>query len=452
MTRLEVRLDGTDSCTIGWFSIMPSTQRYLSVTESLPASNARLPGVASLTVDGIIEPTILSHALTTLAAQYPLLRGQIVRDDTGFLLRIIEDQNPTLTVRHGAEDVVLAEINTPLQLDRQVVRTVLSHDGTNSTVTLAMDHSVTDGRLTATMLYRLLENYTMLAAGNAPPPTSTDDLPPPLDSMLAGQFSDEEIATFITQTLARTERSPVATLPALAAASENTAPSDFAVRTIAFTAQATTEILTTAKKNGVFAHGLISGAILAALRAQLEPATEPMTLSVASPVDLRDRLTPALAPDAQLCCVGRVWVFVTTSHPADPFALGRQIITQLHTAIGNDDPQKWILAMNHLNAVLMSPTSVGISDLGRLATPPTPSGIQVTASRVLATYPGSMPLIFANSTGGRLTLDLVYHRSFLTDQQMTNLANDIESTFGSCHSEHRSLASGFRLNNAANWN
>jgi phenolphthiocerol/phthiocerol/phthiodiolone dimycocerosyl transferase len=420
---------------------MPSTQRYLSVTESLFASSASLPGVASFTVDGIIEPTILNRALTTLAAQYPVLRGQIVRDNTGFLLRI-EDQIPTLTVHHGAEDTTLAEINTPLQLDRQVARTVLSRDGANSTITLAMDHSVADGRLTVTLLYKLLDNYTMLAAGNTPPPTPPDDLPPPLDTRLAGQFSDEEIATFITQTL--TKKSPVATLPTLAAARENTAPSGFAVRTIAFTAQATTEILTTAKKNALFAHGLISGAILAALRAQLEPATEPLTLAIASPVDLRDRLTPPLAPDAQLCCIGRVWVFVTTPHPADPLALGRQIITQLHTAIGNGDPQKWILAKNHLDAVLMPPTSVGISDLGRLPTPPTPRGIRVTASRALGTYPGPIPLIFVSITGGRLTLDLVYDRSLLTDQQMTDLANGIELTLGSCHSEHRSLASGFR--------
>jgi hypothetical protein len=311
-----------------------------------------------------------------------------------------------------------------------------------------MDHSVTDGRLITTLLHKLLDNYTTLAAGNTPPSPSTDDLPPPLDTRLAGQFSDEEIATFITQTVALTEQSPVATLPTLAAASENTTPSGFAVRTIAFTAQATTEILTTAKKNALFAHGLISGAILAALRAQLERATEPITLAISLPVDLRDRLTPPLAPDAQLSCVGRVWVSVTTPHPADPLMLGRQIITRVHTAIGNDDPQKSIVAMNHLNTVRMPPTSVVISDIGRLATPPTPSGMQVTANRVLIAYPGPTPLIIVSITGGRLTLDLVYNRSFLIDQQMTDLANGIELTLGSCHSEHRSLASGFRASSS----
>jgi NRPS condensation-like uncharacterized protein len=326
---------------------MPSRQRYLSVSESLSASSA-WHVVASLTVDGIIEPTILSRALTILAAQYPLLRGQIIRDDTGFLLRIIEDQFPTLTVHHGVEgasgDVLLAEINTPLQLDRQVVRTALSHDGTNSTIMLVIDHSVTDGRLLATLLHKLLDNYTTLAVGNTPPPTPPDDLPPSLDTMLAGQFSDEEIATFITQTVALTEQSPPARLPTLTAARENTTPSGTAVRNITFTTQATTEILTTAKKNGLSAHGLISGAILAALRAQLEPATEPLTLAVTCSVDLRHRLIPPVAPDAQLCCGGIVTVFVTTPHPADPLALGGQITTQLHTAIDHGEPKKFILA------------------------------------------------------------------------------------------------------------
>jgi phenolphthiocerol/phthiocerol/phthiodiolone dimycocerosyl transferase len=407
---------------------MPSTQRYLSVSESLSASSARPPIVASLTVDGVIEPTILSRALAILAAQSPLLRSQIVRDDTGFLLRIIEDQVPTLTVHHGAEDTVLAEINTPLQLDRQVVRTVLSHDGTNSTVTLAMDHSVTDGRLLANLMHKLLDNYTTLAAGDTPHQTSPEGLPPSLDSRLAGQFSDEEIATFITQTVARTEQSPPATLPTLAATGENATPSGFAVRNITFTAQATTDILTTSQKNGLPAHGLISGAVLAALRAQLEPATEPLTLAVTSPVDLRDRLIPPVAPDAELCCSGVVTVLVTTPHPADPLALGRQITTQGYTALDHCEPQKWILARSRLNTPLMLPASVGISNLGQLATPPTPPGIQVTVNRFLGAAPRSFPAIAVSITDGRLTLDLGYNRSFLTDQQMTNLANGITST------------------------
>ncbi|MBV9010704.1 MAG: hypothetical protein JO272_01425 [Pseudonocardiales bacterium] len=407
---------------------MPSTQRYLSVTESMFASIAGPPVVTSLAVDGAIEPTILGRALSTLAAQYPLLRGQIVRDDAGFLLRILEDQTPTLTIHHGTEDVALTEINTPLRLDRQVARATLAGNGTTSTITLGMDHSVTDGGLLVALMYKLLDNYTTLAAGDTPQQTSPDDLPPSLDTMLAGQFSDEEIATFITQTAARTEHSPPATLPTLAAVRENATPSDFAVHNITLTAQAMTDILTTAQKNGLPAHGLISGAILAALRAQLEPATEPLTLALTSTVNLRDRLIPPLAPDAQLCCSGVVPVFVTTPHPADPLALGRQITTQLYTAIDRCEPQKFILAWNRLNAVLRPPTSVAISNLGQLDTPPTPPGIQVTANRFLGPVPGSVPLIWTHITDGRLTLDLGYNRSFLTDQQMTNLANGIRST------------------------
>lgn len=406
---------------------MPSMQRYLSVAESMFVSISRPPIVASLTVDGVIEPDILSRALTTLAAQYPLLRGQIVRDDTGFLLRIIEDQIPTLAVHHGAEDTVLAEINTPLQLDRQVARTVLECNDTNSTITLAMDHSVSDGCLLTSLMHKLLDNYTTLAARNTLPPTPPNDVPPSLDTMLAGQFSDEEIAAFITQTAVLTEQSSPATLPTLTAARENATPSDFAVRNIAFTAQATTKILTTAK-NGLSAHGLISGAIVTALQAQLEPATEPLALALTFTVNLRDRLIPPVAPDAQLWCVGVVWVLVTTPRPADPLALGRQITTQVHAAIDHGDPQKWVLARNRLNALLIPPTSVVITNLGRLDTPPTPRGIQVIANRVLSSAPGSIPLILASTTDGRLTLDLCYNRSFLTDQQMANLANGITST------------------------
>lgn len=409
---------------------MLSTQRYLSVTESLLASVGRPPIVASVTVDAVLEPTILSRALTTLAAQYPLLRGQILQDDTGSLLRIAEDQIPGLTIHHGAEDkskdVVLVEINTPLPLNQQVVRTALSRDGTNSTITLAMDHSVADGRLLVTLIHKLLDNYTILVTGKTPRQTSVADLPPSLETRLAGQFSDEEIAGFITQTVSLAEQFPVVTLPALAAARENTTSFDFAVRNIVFTAQATTEILITAKENGMSAHGLISGVILAALRAQLKPATEPITLAVGSGVDLRHRLIPPVAPDAQQCCASGVSVLVTAPHPTDLIALGRQITTRVHAAINNSDPQKLILAMKHLNAFVTAPASIGVTNLGQLAIPPTPSGIRVIANRILGPSKGSIPLIYVNTTDGRLTLDLAYNRSFLTDQQMTDLANGIE--------------------------
>jgi phenolphthiocerol/phthiocerol/phthiodiolone dimycocerosyl transferase len=410
---------------------MPSTQRYLSVIESLTL-DTRSTAVASVTVDGVIKPTILSRALTTLAARYPLLRSQIIRDDTGFLLRIIEGQTPTLMVHRGAEDVLLAELNTPLRLDRQVVRTVLSHDGTNSTITLSIDHSFADGCLIAALLNELLGNYTTLAAGMTPGRMPTEDFPPSLDTRLAGQFSHEEIATFITQTtVALTKQPRPARLPSLAATNANTAPPDFAVRNITFTAQTTTKIFTITKKKGLTTHGLICGAILAALRARLEPATEPITLAVKSPVNLRRRLIPPITPNAQLSCLGGVTVFVTAPHPADALALGRQITTQIHTAIDNGDPQKWILARNHSDAILKPSTSVTVSNLGRLATPPTPSGIEITASRFLTTFPEPIPLIIAHTASGRLTLDLVYDRSFLTDQQMADLANGIEITLGS---------------------
>jgi hypothetical protein len=119
--------------------------------------------------------------------------------------------------------------------------------------------------------------------------------------------------------------------------------------------------LITAKENGMSAHGLISGVILAALRARLELATEPITLAVSSPIDLRHRLSPSVAPDAQLCGASAVVVFVTAPHPADPLALGRQVTTRVHTAIDNGDPQKWVTAMSHPDLVLRPSTSAIVS-------------------------------------------------------------------------------------------
>ena len=411
---------------------MSIMQRYLSVIESLNASSTRPPGVASLTVDGIIEPTILSAALTALAVRYPVLRGQILRDDNGFLLRISEDEIPTLrTIDGSAEDVLLAEVNAPLPIDRQVARTVLSHDGTSSTITFCADHSIADGYLIASLLYELLDNYTLLAAGDTPRLTPSGDLFPSLDTMLADRFSEEEIVTFMAKTVAVAEQSSATLLPSLASGAE-IMPFVFAVRNISFTARTTTEILIVAKKNGLSAHSLISGAVLAALRAQLKPADEPITLAVACPVDLRRRLIPPIALNAQLCCVGRVSVYVSTSHPADPRVLGRQIMAQVRAAIDNGDPEKWILAMNHGGDAIAIPLpSVVVSNLGRLATPPTPSKIKVVACRVLTAYPGPIPLIFVNTTKSRLTLDMVYDRSFLTDQQMSLLGDDIKSTLNS---------------------
>ncbi|MBF6327701.1 phthiocerol/phthiodiolone dimycocerosyl transferase family protein [Nocardia transvalensis] len=390
-------------------------QRYLSPGESNLLTLGVGPVVAQARIDGAVDPETLRRALDLLAVEYPLLGSRIVEDGDGYLLQSAAGEGPSLTDAAIDDDPFTLELNTPVPREHELARAGVFRDGGDGVVSLAIDHSAADGRLTTTLLRKLLGYYAALAEGQVPNPAPGHGLESPLEARLDARYGTEE-------DFGAPEQIAPAMLPTPALGRPVPAQR-FGVGHLSQGRRATTALTQRARADGLTMNGLLSGIVATALSDVVDGP-----IAFMFPVDLRSRLRPALRPDAQLLSVGPIHTVVATTEQPDAIDLGRQITTQVRTAIDEALPQKSILAMKARDrSGPETLPSMTISNLGRLDTPPLPPGAGLRAVRFGTTFPQPSPILFASSTDGRLDLDLVYDRTYFTDEQMTGLTAGIQA-------------------------
>ncbi|WP_189061739.1 phthiocerol/phthiodiolone dimycocerosyl transferase family protein [Longimycelium tulufanense] len=385
---------------------------------------------------------MLERALTMLTSKHALLRTRIVRDRRRYLVRVIDDFTPELVVRHNDTDPFLTLANEPWRAERSVFRAVLSLDnringhvqGPGGTLLLAIDHAVTDGRSKQAMLEELWDHYTTLASGGDLRPRRSNDLGNPTETRLAGRFSAQDLATFTADFEDRLARVEPAALPTAAAPDLNQTPT-FGLIPIPLDRDQTTSLVATARASGFSVHAMLSGAILVAFRKHLTPSTGRLHLAELVPIDLRPRLTPPLAANTLTQCVSMITVGGAVTEQDDPLTVGRMIAGELNHAIESDEILKMVLLPRSWPLFFMfkrtNVATVLVSNLGVVPKPVTPSAVHITSVRNFALPRGPLPAIFVRTMDGRLSGDLVYNHAYFTDDQMTQLANDIEANLTS---------------------
>ncbi|MFG1791233.1 hypothetical protein [Nocardia sp. NPDC049149] len=389
-------------------------QRYLSPGEaSLLRENVGAV-VAQARIGGVVEPSILEQALATLADAYPLLRSRIVDEAKGYLLQYAAGAGPSLRVVDTDDDPFTLELNTVLAHEREVARAALFRHAGDSVVSLAIHHSVADGRLTTTLLHTLLGYYTAAAEGRAPTQVRGRGLQPSLDELLAGHQSTEEFPASPSQLTP-------ALLPTLALGLPVPAQR-FGVGQLSMDRRTTTALKRQAHANNITVTGLLSGTAAAALSVVVDG-----TISITFLVDLRSRLQPPLRPDDELLAIGYAMAVVSTAQ-ADSVEYAREIATQLKASVDQGLPQRLILALNtEPDQPTPGMASMAVSNLGLLDTPPLPTGAELRSVRFGTTVPQPSPFLFASTTDGQLELDLVYDRTYFTDEQMAQFVTGIRT-------------------------
>ncbi|ANN16105.1 hypothetical protein SD37_10955 [Amycolatopsis orientalis] len=356
-------------------------ERALSASEKGLAGSGVGPVFAIARVSGTVDARILADALEILATENPLLRGKVVGDRLH-----VGNHGPELVV--GGD--LLSEITA---LRPGVARALLS----GAEVVLGVDHAFADGRFCVTMLDRLLSHYRELAAGRSVGPGPARPLEQPLDVRLRGRYHRFDDLP---------EPPPlVARLPA-----GRTDATGYGVRTVLFGWTTTTGLITAARRTGLSVHALLGGILTAALYAELELG--PLPLLVTSSVDLRRRLARPVRPDAGLNCIGDLPAVLTG--PADPVGFGRQLLSQVRSALAGEVPQRrFAMVFCGPGAQgAFTPASLAISNLGRLDPP---EGLGVTSIRFFTTAPGPTPLVFVTTVDGRLTIDVTYDRAQVSE-------------------------------------
>jgi len=118
---------------------------------------------------------------------------------------------------------------------------------------------------------------------------------------------------------------------------------------------------------------------------------------------------------------------VTIYEDSDPIDVGGQVGRQIHTAIGQRLPERQLVACP--DAIEVRGTACLISNVGHVAIPPTPQGIQITALRFFCIpHAANPPNFFVTTVRGRLAVDLPYSPLFYTHEEMRQLASEVDRT------------------------
>lgn len=380
--------------------------RYLSPSEAL-FLHSNMPAVCLLELDGgVVDADVLSEAFAALAAENPILRSKITRDDQGALLQAEPAPRP-LAVSSDVANPGESEANNPLEPDRALARLTLYRQGMRSTIAMAVHHCVADGLLLNVLAERLLTYYARLVTGDALHPVPCDSFHEPLDNLVPTDLPPLPLPTFDTVT---TLQEP---------ASDSTAHGT-GVLSVQFDEADTAAILASGKQDGLSPFGLLCGTAAASICSEQADPDAAHTMTVWSLIGLRTRLAQPVAPDANIFCSGMAILPLRSEGQPDPVDLGRQAMAELNSALEQQIPQRVVPMIGKMGPMVFPTISMVVSNVGRMPAPPLPGGLRLLAHRGIVPpdqNATSVSLIMI-TTGGRLGLDVVYSRAALSDSRI----------------------------------
>ncbi|GGV23528.1 acyltransferase [Kitasatospora herbaricolor] len=413
--------------------------RKLSPAETLYVSASRSRAVLTCQIRGDVDEKLLTAAFDVKVARHPSLRSRVGLVDGAPALVPLAGEAPALLVRQAGPSAFAEEMNTPLSADGPLVRAVLLRGSGEHTFVLSVDHTVTDGHSALALHDALWRTYAELADGAEPPdarqerwPDAATDLLPPC--------SAAEIAEHLARRVEQSKRGPIAFLPYEAAVAGAGPGGDgtgqrVQVQRVLLESEATARLVRYARAAGLSVHGLVSGALLVALRRRIGGLPGPRALGCLSPVDLRGRVNPPIGREVMIPAVTGFLDILEVRADDDPLELGREVLAHLRTAIERGDfvPETHILPEVIGNPALLA-TSLIVTNLGSVPGPPAPPGLELTGMRLIPVreqyYPqaGQGPLMACvTSFDGRLAIELPYSTECFGHGQIAGIRADVEA-------------------------
>ncbi|GGY60621.1 condensation domain-containing protein [Streptomyces tanashiensis] len=412
-------------------------RRKLSLSEILYVGEIRTLATTVCTIRGEVDEELLAAAFAAKVAEHRSLRSRVTRDgDEVFLELLDEDELPRLEVRPAGPTDLTDQLNRPLPAGGPLVRATLFRGDGEATFVLGIDHVICDGHSATVLCNEIWSAYSGIQDGSYEAPRSAaESWPVAVDDLLA-PHSDEDLAAYVKDRTERTSAHPLAVLPFTAEESSQDGPL-MDVRRIRLTREQTSALVAFAKSAGVSVHGLVGAALLTAVRDGYGPGYgSDHRLSFVSPVDLRARLTPALGRDVLIPAAS--WYLDVVDVPAggDLIELGRRITGQLRDAIERGEPARELQALPRLLAnpsVLTA--SLVMPNVGAVAGPPAPRGLEITDMRKFAISSKWVPEAGAGAlvaspmtVYGRLSIEMPYSAKCFTPARMDEIHDHVLAT------------------------
>ncbi|MCB8908425.1 MULTISPECIES: condensation domain-containing protein [unclassified Streptomyces] len=452
-------------------------RRKLSLSEILYVGEIRTLATTVCTVRGEVDEELLAAAFAAKVAEHRSLRSRVVRDgDEVFLDLLDEEELPRLAVHPAGPTDLTDQLNRPLPAGGPLVRATLFRGDGESTFVLGIDHVICDGHSATVLCNEIWSAYAGIQDGTYEAPRSAgESWPVAVDDLLA-PCSDEDLAAYVKDRTERTSEHPLAVLPFTADASpqdgqpqdgqfrdgqfrdgqsqdgqlqdgqlQDRRPQDgrpqggalMDVRRVRLTREQTDALVGFAKSVGVSVHGLVGAALLTAVRDGYGPGYgTDHRLSFVSPVDLRARLTPALGRDVLIPAAS--WYLDVVDVPAgvDPIELGRRITGRLRDGIERGEPARELQALPLLlaNPAVLT-ASLVMPNVGSVAGPPAPPGLEITDMRKFAISSKWVPEAGAGAlvaspmtVYGRLSIEMPYSARCFTPARMNEIHDHVLAT------------------------
>ncbi|MFI9510719.1 hypothetical protein [Nocardia sp. NPDC052566] len=405
-----------------------TTQRLLSPFETTffgtatklgSVPTAGMPLYIGTTVRGTIDAEILRRVLGELAAGHPLLRSRVLTDADGALWFQRDDAyEPALHIGEGGTAEYMKLVNSHQNWRDGLFHARLLRGGGYDRIVLVIHHGIADGRSAFALLDELWRRYTGHLAG-APLPLSNSDqrLPEAVDVQLAAVTSDAEVEEFLelvrTGALAMDPAAAPRALPRDGDGAGRDPLGRFGMERIELTEQETVGLVATARAHGLSVNSLLTGAALAAWRAQLEPVTGPLPMLAGHAVDVRYELVPRLSESTMLNCASGIGTPAEVGEDANPIELGLLAAAGVRAALDRHEASVFLLAAQRVRdeltaAIFAAQPTMAISNIGRMPAHPMPEGVTAVRDDIFAMGPGMPPKLTVFTVGGELTIQVEY--------------------------------------------
>lgn len=178
----------------------------------------RSRAVLSCTLNGRVDTKALTAAYDTVTQADPTLRSRIVTDGAGHALALLDGADrPRLETRTGEPTEAYAtELNRPLTVCGPLSRAVLvtAPNDTEHLFVLVVDHTVTDGHSSITLLNTLWDHYRSLITDDEPTSVQPDApaWPEPVSALLP-PADEADTATYLDSRITHAKQHPVELMP-----------------------------------------------------------------------------------------------------------------------------------------------------------------------------------------------------------------------------------------------
>ncbi|OMC34248.1 hypothetical protein A5742_14080 [Mycolicibacterium fortuitum] len=388
-----------------------------------------MPLYIGTTVTGQVDEAILRLVLDELAGAHPLLRSRVELDAAGARKFVVDnDFRPRLEVRGGGESEYLRLVNEVRTWSDGLFSARLLRENDREQIVLVIHHGIADGRSAFALLGQLWRRYSEHLTGSPSPQPATEyALPPAADVQLAEAVGSDAVADWLATVSEQVTTAGPGAVPAALPQDGAAGPlGRFTMMRIELDPIETGVIVESARAQGISVNSLFSGAAMVALRSAFD-TQGPLLLNIGHAADVRAQMVPPLPAATVANWASGVGTAMAVDVGADPFELGRSVDTAVRAGLDRREHAMVLLAQQMIGddplmaAVLSTPPTLALSNIGRLPAHSLPAELTFVRDDIFAIAPGMAPKLTVFTVGDRMTIQVEFDNALYSRARQNRL-------------------------------